>query len=95
MGNLIIEDNTLISPNVSIYCQNHGIKKDQLIRNQKQTSVGVIINKDCWIGAGSIILDGVEIGEGAVIGAGSIVTKDVPRYEIWVGNPCVKIGERI
>jgi len=94
MGNLIIEDNTLISPNVSIFCQNHGIKRNELIRNQKQTSIGVIINEDVWIGANVIILDGVEIGKGSVIGAGSVVTKDIPSYEIWGGNPCIKFGER-
>lgn len=94
MGNLIIEDNVLISPNVSIFCQNHGIAKGQLIRNQKQTNVGVIINEDAWIGAGAIICDGVIIGTGAIIGAGSVVTKDVPAYEIWAGNPAKKIGER-
>ena len=94
MGGIVIGSNTLISPNVQIYAQNHGIKKNQLIREQKQTGKGVKIFKDVWIGAGSIILDGVIIGTGAIIGAGSVVTKNVPAYEIWAGNPCMKIGER-
>jgi acetyltransferase-like isoleucine patch superfamily enzyme len=47
----------------------------------------VIIKKGAWIGAKSIILKGVTIGEGAVIGAGSVVTKDVPPYTINGGNP--------
>lgn len=94
MGGLIIEKNVLISPNVSIFCQNHGIKRADLIRNQPQTGKGVCICEDVWIGSGSIILDGVIIKKGAVIGAGSVVTKNVPEYEIWGGNVAKKIGER-
>lgn len=45
------------------------------------------IGNDAWIGARSIILKGVQIGEGAVIGAGSCVTKDVAPYTVVAGNP--------
>ncbi|WP_049945210.1 acyltransferase [Butyrivibrio sp. AC2005] len=47
----------------------------------------VRIRKGAWIGAASIILKGVEIGEYSVIGAGSVVTQNVPTKEIWGGNP--------
>lgn len=47
----------------------------------------VKINNDAWIGANSIILKGVTIGEGAIVGAGSVVTKDVPPFTIVAGNP--------
>ncbi|MBP3692408.1 MAG: acyltransferase [Clostridia bacterium] len=47
----------------------------------------VKICKGAFIGARSIILKGVTIGENSVIGAGSIVTKNVPENEIWAGNP--------
>lgn len=49
--------------------------------------LSIILGNDVWIGANSIVLPGVKIGDGAVIGAGSIVTKDVPPYAIAVGNP--------
>ena len=52
------------------------------------------IENDVWIGMGSYVKAGVTIHNGAVIGMGSIVTKDVPSYEIWAGNPARKIGER-
>lgn len=53
-----------------------------------------IIGSDVWIGAGAIIIQGVEIGHGAVIGAGSIVTKNVAPYTIVAGSPAKFIRAR-
>lgn len=52
------------------------------------------IEEDVWIGANSVILSGVTIGRGSIIGAGSVVTKDIPRYSIAVGNPAKVIKFR-
>lgn len=46
-----------------------------------------------WIGANSVILKGVTIGDGSIVGAGSVVTKDVPPYMIVAGNPARIIRE--
>lgn len=53
----------------------------------------VVLEDDCWIGAGAIVLRGVRIGQGAIIGAGSVVTRDVPAYAIVGGNPAEVIRE--
>lgn len=53
-----------------------------------------IIGADVWLAANVTILSGRNVGVGAVIGAGSIVTKDVPPYEVWAGNPAKKIKDR-
>ena len=55
----------------------------------------IVIDDDVWIGARVIILPGVHIGTGAVIGAGAVVTKDVPPYEIWGGNPAHFLKSRL
>ena len=47
----------------------------------------IVIGNDVFVGANSIILKGVTIGDRAIIGAGSIVTKDIPKDEVWAGNP--------
>ena len=67
----------------------HGMKKiDQpMLFQECSNKGGVIIGSDVWIGANSVILDGVTICDGAVIGAGSVVTKDVPERAIVAGNP--------
>lgn len=56
-------------------------------------SAPVILHDHVFIGARSIILKGVMIGEGAVIGAGSVVTCDVPAYAICAGNPARVVGD--
>lgn len=47
----------------------------------------VIIGDDVWLGAGAIVLDGVDIGKGCIVGAGAVITKDLPNYAIAVGVP--------
>ena len=57
----------------------------------------VHIGRNCWIGAGAVILPGVTLGDNVVVGAGSIVTKDLPSNVVAVGNPCKvlrEVGER-
>ncbi len=96
-GGLIqIGNNCLISQHITIVCSGHGIKKEELIRNQAWTTNKnhVVINDDVWIGANSVILPGVTIGKGAVVAAGSIVTKNVPEFAIVAGNPARVIKYR-
>lgn len=52
------------------------------------------IGNDVWIGSGVMIKSGVTVGDGAVIGMGSVLTKNIPPYEIWAGNPAKKIKDR-
>jgi serine acetyltransferase len=47
-----------------------------------------------WIGANSVILSGISIGNGAIVGAGSVVTKDIPDFAIVAGNPAKVIRMR-
>lgn len=56
-------------------------------RNELTAKAPIVIEDNCFIGARSIILKGVTIGEGSVVGAGSVVSKDVPPHCIVCGNP--------
>jgi virginiamycin A acetyltransferase len=54
----------------------------------------IIIKDDVWVGANSLILSGVIIGQGSVVAAGSVVTKNIPPYAIVGGNPAKVIRLR-
>ena len=73
--------------NVTIATAGHPILPE--LREQVyQYNMPVHIGRNCWIGAGAIIMPGVTIGDNTVIGAGSVVTKDIPANVVAVGNPC-------
>jgi len=83
-----IGNNVQIGQFVSIIGANHKFrKKNYAIAPDTFNSQTVIIENNVWIGANVIILPGVTIGEGAVIGAGTVVSRDVPKYAIFVGTP--------
>lgn len=63
---------------------------------EKRTDINtrpIEVKNNVFIGASSIILKGVVIGENSIIGAGSVVTKSIPDNEIWAGNPAKKVGD--
>lgn len=84
---IYVGDSTMFGPNVTIATAGHPIQPE-LRREGYQYNASVRIGKNCWIGAGAVILPGVTIGDDTVIGAGSIVTKDIPSNVVAVGNPC-------
>ncbi|MBQ2259669.1 MAG: sugar O-acetyltransferase, partial [Spirochaetales bacterium] len=53
-----------------------------------EVALPIKVGNNVWIGTGTIILAGVEIGDGSIVGAGSVVTKSIPSNVIAYGNPC-------
>ena len=64
------------------------------VKVKNQSYKEVIIKNDVWIGANSVVMPGVVIGNGVVIGAGAVVTKDIPDYAIVVGVPAKVVKYR-
>jgi acetyltransferase-like isoleucine patch superfamily enzyme len=74
--------------NVSLWDTDfHGLQYNERIVKEAVKTAPIIIGDHVWIGAYTIILKGVTIGNRSVIGAGSVVTKNIPDDEIWAGNP--------
>lgn len=89
---IYIGDCTMLGPNVVIATAGHPILPE-LREKALQYNLPVHIGKNCWLGAGVIVLPGVTIGDNTVIGAGSVVTKDIPANVVAVGNPCKVLRE--
>lgn len=91
-GEIIIEDKVMLGPKVQIYTSNHAFKNsnipimDQGFRPETPEN-SVVCRKGSWIGAGAILLPGVQVGMSTVIGAGTVVTKSVPDGVVVVGCP--------
>ena len=84
---IYVGDYTLFGPNVTVATAGHPLLPE--LREQGyQYNVPVHIGRNCWIGAGVVIVPGITIGDNVVVGAGSIVTKDLPDNVVAVGNPC-------
>lgn len=89
---IYVGDYTMIGPNVTVATAGHPIVPE-LREKGYQYNAPVHIGRNCWIGAGVVIVPGIRIGDNVVVGAGSIVTKDLPDNVIAVGNPCRVLRE--
>ncbi|WP_316746909.1 acyltransferase [Pedobacter gandavensis] len=82
-----IEDNVFIGPNVTF--------TNDLVPRSKSESwelKKITVKTGATIGANSTLLAGIVVGEYAFLGAGSVLTKNVPPYTIWYGNPAKHTG---
>ena len=86
-GEIIIGDNVMIAPNVILCSATHPVSPN-LREKGVQYNLPVKIGNRVWIGANSVVMPGVTIGDNSIIGAGSVVTKDIPPNVIAFGNPC-------
>lgn len=84
---IYVGDYTMFGPNVVVATAGHPIEPN-MRQAGYQYNAPITIGKNCWIGAGVLIMPGITIGDNVVIGAGSIVTKDIPPNVIAFGNPC-------
>lgn len=84
---IFVGDGTMLGPSVTIATAGHPILP-ALRRLGYQYNAPVHIGKNCWLGAGVIVLPGITIGDDTVVGAGSVVTHDLPGGVVAVGTPC-------
>ena len=98
-GNISIEDDVLLGPEVFITDHNHGMNPDYPGGYSRQPLIikDVRIGKGVWLGQRVCVMPGVTIGEHSIIGANSVVTKDIPPHTIAAGCPAkvVKIWNSV
>lgn len=89
---IYVGDYTELGPNVVIATAGHPILPE--LREQVyQYNAPVYVGRNCWLGAGVIVVPGITIGDNTVVGAGSVVTKDIPSNVVAAGNPCRVLRE--
>lgn len=89
---IYVGDCTMFGPNVTLATAGHPILPE-LRERGLQFNMPIRIGRNCWLGAGVIVLPGVTIGDNVVVGAGSVVTKDLPDNVVAVGTPCRVLRE--
>lgn len=85
-GQITIEEYVTLAPRCTILTH-QDVGDRPLAKIFKPTKEHTILRKGCWIGAGVIILGGIEVGENAVIGAGSVVTSNIEPFSVYAGVP--------
>jgi acetyltransferase-like isoleucine patch superfamily enzyme len=94
-GGVEIGSRVGIGPAVKIMSSKHGEEgRDVPVLLCDLEFAQVVVEDDCDIGMGAIILPGVTVGKGSIVGAGAVVTKDVEPYSVVAGVPAKKIKER-
>lgn len=92
---IIIGDYCMIAPNCIFVSDDHCFDSIESPMMEQGFNVGkIVLKNDIWIGANSVILKDIVIGEGSIIGAGSIVTKNIKPYSIMGGVPAKLIKKR-
>jgi acetyltransferase-like isoleucine patch superfamily enzyme len=88
--NIYIGDYTQVGPSVGILSSNHSLTDNRI----NESKGPIVIGKYCWLGMGSRILSGVNLGDYTVVGANAVVTKSFPEgYCVIAGNPAKVIRQ--
>lgn len=95
-GDISIGDCTMLASSVAVVGGDHAFDQPgvPMIDSGREHWKPTHIGRDCWLGHGAIILNGVTIGDGSIVAAGSVVLRDVPPGVIVAGNPARVIRER-
>ena len=93
-GRITFGEKCLLAPHVTITASNYGTEPGEFIMDQPKIEQDITIGRDVWLGATTVFLAGVTIGDGAIIAAGAVVTRDVPPGAIVGGVPAKVIGRR-
>lgn len=81
-----IGDDVQIGPNVQLLTPTHPVAPAPR-RDKWEAARPINIEDNVWLGGGAIVMPGVTIGANTVVGAGAVVTRDLPRNVVAVGNP--------
>ncbi len=92
---VVLGDNVLMGPGVSLFSVNHGTIKGQPMISQARQEATIVVGDDVWLGANSVITAGTTIANGVLVAAGTVVTHSISEEDVIVaGVPAKIIGQR-
>jgi acetyltransferase-like isoleucine patch superfamily enzyme len=95
-GPVRIGERVMMGQSVHLLAERHQMDDPtRPMQEQGVTRSGIVIEDDCWLGAGAKILDGVTIGHGSVVGAGAVVTRSFPPNSVIAGVPATLLRSRL
>ncbi len=84
---ITIEDGVTFGPGVRIFAHDASS-----LKCLGKTRIGLVrLCKDCFLGAGAVVLPGVTVGERSIVGANSTVNRSIPAGEVWGGSPARRL----
>lgn len=86
---ITIGENSRIGPNVTLCTSTHALAPNEREHEKQVMSKPISIGRNVWLGAGTVVLSGVDIGDNSIIGANSVVNCDIPKNQMWAGSPAV------
>ncbi|MBQ6728035.1 MAG: acyltransferase, partial [Clostridia bacterium] len=81
---IIIGNDTILAQNIFIYDHDHKYDAENGVKKREFKTAPIVIGKNCWIGANTMILRGTEIGDNCVIGAGCILKGKYPKGSLII-----------
>lgn len=93
-GRIDIGEKALFGPEVFVTASNYQTRPGIPVMDQPKIEKDVRIGRDVWLGARSVVVAGVTIGDGCVIGAGAVVTRSLPANTVAAGVPARIVGSR-
>ena len=100
VAGIVVQDFANLSQRVNVFANSDDYSGESMTnpmvpdRFKKLVQERVVIRKHVIIGCGSVVLPGVEIGEGSAIGALSLVNHDIEKWSIYAGVPARKVKNR-
>lgn len=91
IGGIDIGHEVMLGPNVSLLSSGHPV--EPVDRTRRITAAPIVVERNVWIAAGAIVLQGVTVGADSVVAAGAVVTNDVPAATLVAGVPARVIRE--
>lgn len=91
---VVVGADALFAPDVMVTATGYRYNEGAPVTDQAMDEADIDIGADCWLGRGTTILAGTDLGQGCIVGAHSVVRGTFPAYSVIAGSPARVVGHR-